>query len=460
MNNFRLPFDIYDNVLEDAKSIQRRGVIIESRGLIVESRGPQASIGEICRIEYGGGKYVLAEVVGFRNNRLQLMPLGDTGGIAPGMMVSATGGPYMVNVGENLLGRVLDGFGNPIDGKGRPNVSEVRPLTGEKLNPLTRKRISEPLWTQIRAIDGPITIGKGQRMGLFAGSGVGKSVTLGMIARKVIADINVIALIGERGREVREFIEKDLGEEGMKRSVVVVVTSDLPAILRIQGVKVAATIAEYFRSMSMNVVFMVDSITRVAMAQREVGLSAGEPPTTRGYTPSVFALMPTVLERAGASDKGTITGIFTVLVEGDDTNEPVSDMVRSILDGHVILSRQLTNRGHYPGIDILQSISRVQRDIVGEEHLDLVQKLIELYSTYRDSEDLINIGAYAQGSSPAIDRSIRHIDAINDFLRQGIDESTPPDQMLDWLRRAVTDRGAQPSQSNEEQQPQNEGGAA
>lgn len=432
-----IPFDEYKEIIKTVPSIRRVGVVTESRGLLVESRGPQASIGEICRIDHGTGTKVLAEVIGFRDNRLLLMPLGDLGGIAPGMRVSATGKPYMVEVGPDMLGRVLDGFGSPIDGKGPFLTEETLPLTGEKINPLVRKRITEPLWTQIRAIDSMVTIGKGQRIGIFSGSGIGKSILLGMMARKVIADINVIALIGERGREVREFIENDLGEEGLKRSVVVVVTSALPAILRIQGMKVAITIAEYFRKQSMDVVLMLDSITRLAMAQREVGLSAGEPPTTKGYTPSVFALMPAILERAGTSDKGTMTGIYTVLVEGDDINEPVSDTVRSILDGHIVLTRKLANRGHYPAVDVLQSISRVQKDVVDEKHLQLARELTDIYSTYQDSEDLINIGAYPPGSSKRIDRAIARIEEINRFLRQGITESTTPHEMLKVFEKAI-----------------------
>ena len=437
MPNCPIPFDTYSDIISKTESIRRCGIVTESRGLLVESRGPQASIGEICRIDYGRDHHVLAEVVGFRDNRLLLSPLGEIGGVAPGMTVTASGSSYMVGVGPNLLGRVLDGFGKPIDNKGPLTVEDTFPLSGEKINPLTRQRITEPLWTQIRAIDGPVTIGKGQRIGIFAGSGVGKSVTLGMIARKVMADVNVIALIGERGREVREFLEKDLGEEGLKRSVVIVVTSEMPAILRLQAVKVAATIAEYFRSQTKDVVFMVDSITRVAMAQREVGLSAGEPPTTKGYTPSVFALMPNILERAGASDRGTITGIYTVLVEGDDTNEPVSDTARSILDGHIVLTRQLANRGHYPAIDILQSVSRVQRDIVSTDHIRKIKDLVSICSTYNDAEDLINIGAYPKGSSPKIDRAIDRIDDINLFLRQDIDESSKPQDMMERLNKAI-----------------------
>lgn len=432
-----ISFEDYQEVIIKTDTISRCGIVTESRGLLVESRGPQASIGEICKIECPGKRKVLSEVVGFRDNRLLLMPLGELSGIAPGMKVSATGSPFMVKVGVNCVGRVLDGFGNPIDGKGPLEYSSSLPLTGERINPLDRRRITEPLWTQIRAIDGVVTIGKGQRIGIFSGSGIGKSVTLGMIARKVIADVNVIALIGERGREVREFLEKDLGEEGLKRSVVIVVTSDLSPILRIQGLKLAMTIAEYFRNLGRDVAFFMDSITRVAMAQREIGLSAGEPPSTKGYTPSVFNLMPKILERAGTSDKGTITGIYTVLVEGDDINEPVSDTVRSVIDGHIILSRRLANRGHYPAVDILASVSRVQNDVIDKKHMQMVRKIIEIYATYAESEDLINIGAYVPGSNPNIDRAINRIDAINAFLIQDIGEYTPPEKTLEMLEEAI-----------------------
>ncbi len=430
-------FDKYHETIKNLPTVTRGGIVMESRGMLIESKGPQASIGEICKIHTNSEHAVLAEVVGFRENRILLMPLGDLSGISPGVRVSSTGGPFVVDVGPNLIGRVIDGFGNPIDGKGHIDLYEKMPISGENINPMKRDRIIEPLWTQIRAIDAVVTVGKGQRIGIFAGSGVGKSVTLGMIARNVIADVNVIALIGERGREVREFLEKDLGEEGLKRSVVVVVTSDLPPILRIQGAKLAITIAEYFRNLGRHVVYLMDSITRVAIAQREIGLSAGEPPTTKGYTPSVFALMPKILERAGTSDRGTVTGIYTVLVEGDDPNEPVSDVVRSIIDGHIILSRRLANRSHYPAIDILGSISRVQKDVIDERHKKLVRKLTEMYAVYSEAEDMINIGAYVAGSNPTIDTAIENIENINAFLRQGIEESTSPADALDMLERAI-----------------------
>ncbi len=435
-----IPFDTWEEIVRNARTIKRCGIIRESRGLLIESRGPQAAIGEICRIDIGSRK-VLSEVVGFRDKHILLMPLEDTEGIAPGMKVEATGGPYMVGVGAGLLGRVLDGFGNPIDGRGSVDLGTMLPLTGGKINPLVRSRITSPLWTRIRAVDAAVTIGKGQRIGIFSGSGVGKSVLMGMIARNVIADVNVIALIGERGREVREFIENDLGTEGLARSVVVVVTSDMPAICRLQGTKVAITIAEYYRALGMDVVLMMDSITRVAMAQREVGLSAGEPPTTKGYTPSVLALMPRILERAGTSDKGSITGIYTVLVEGDDVNEPVADMVRSIIDGHIVLTRRLANRGHYPAVDILQSISRVQKDVIDDSHRRLVADLVDLYAAYTDAEDLINIGAYVKGSNKRIDRAIDRIDLINSFLRQAIGESSDPADTLSRLAGALGGQG-------------------
>ncbi|MFC1490840.1 FliI/YscN family ATPase [Candidatus Latescibacterota bacterium] len=430
-------FEKYQETIKNIPTITRGGIVMESRGLLIESKGPQAAIGEICKIHCSPDNTVLAEVVGFREKRILLMPLGELGGISPGVKVSSTGSPFIVDVGQNLIGRVIDGFGNPIDGKGHIELSEKLPIAGKKINPMKRERISEPLWTQIRAIDGVVTIGKGQRIGIFSGSGVGKSVTLGMISRNVIADVNVIALIGERGREVREFLEKDLGEEGLKRSIVVVVTSELPPILRIQGAKLAITIAEYFRNLGRDVVFLMDSITRVAIAQREVGLSAGEPPTTKGYTPSVFALMPKILERAGTSDKGTITGVYTVLVEGDDTNEPVSDMVRSIIDGHIILTRKLANRAHYPAIDILASISRVQNDVIDDRHKKMVQKLIEMYAVYAEAEDMINIGAYVVGSNPNIDKAIESIDQINTFLKQGVLETTNPADALTMLEQAI-----------------------
>ncbi len=429
----------YLDSIDEIQGIEPKGTIQKLVGLVVESRGPLSSIGDLCCVHSKNGDDMIpAEVVGFKEDSLLLMPLGDLSGVSPGSVVTTTGAPYKIGVGENLLGRILDGFGHPLDGHGLLKTAEYRQLVASVPNPLTRRRISQPLWTGVRAIDGVITLGQGQRIGIFSGSGIGKSVLLGMIARKSSADVHVIALIGERGREVREFIEKDLGKEGLARSVVVAVTSDKPAVLRLQGTKVAITLSEYFRDRGLNVLLMMDSITRVAIAQREVGLSVGEPPTTKGYPPSVFALMPQLLERAGTSHSGCITGIYTVLVEGDDVNEPVSDTVRAILDGHIVLSRDLANRGHYPPIDPLQSVSRVMIDVVDKDHLKDAMVLRELVSTYRDAQDLINIGAYVKGTNPSIDRSIEHMDGINKFLVQGIDEKVSSDDMRKHLSEVVS----------------------
>ena len=433
-----ISMDKYINQVKDLEGVETKGVVERLVGLVMESRGPMASVGDVCMVEAGSGEEeVLAEVVGFRENMLLLMPMGELHGVRPGSIVRTAGGAYRIRVGRNLLGRVLDGYGNPMDNLGPLETEDIRTLKATIPDPMTRRRITRPLWTGIRAIDAVATLGLGQRIGIFSGSGIGKSILLGMISRKSSADVNVIALIGERGREVRDFIEKDLGEEGLERSVVVVVTSDKPAVLRLQGAKVAIALTEYFRDQGRNVLFMMDSITRVARAQREIGLSAGEPPTTKGYPPSVFALMPGLLERAGMSDNGSITGIYTVLVEGDDVNEPISDTVRAILDGHIVLSRELANRGHYPAIDLLQSISRVMIDVAEKEHLSRASALRELLSVYRDAEDLINIGAYVRGSNPAIDRSIDHMDGINRFLRQGIDETSTSEEMHRQLAEVV-----------------------
>ncbi len=364
----------------------------------------------------------MAEVVGFRESRTLLMPFGEVNEIRPGCEVIATGSSLRVSVGPSLLGRVLDGLGKPLDEKGPIDAeAEVR-ASGRPPHPLARRRIHEPLTLGVRAIDGLMTVGKGQRLGIFAGSGVGKSTLLGMMARNTSADVNVIALIGERGREVRDFIEKDLGEEGLKRSVVVVATSDQVPVARLRGAQVATGIAEYFRDRGLDVLLMMDSVTRVAWAQREIGLASGEPPTTRGYTPSVFAVLPQLLERSGMAAGGSITGLYTVLVEGDDMNEPVADTVRGILDGHIVLSRDLAARNHYPAIDVLSSVSRVMPDVTTPEHRDSAGALRDVLATYRASEDLINIGAYAQGSNPKIDFALSKIDAANAFLKQRVDE--------------------------------------
>ena len=408
-----------------AESIRLLGKVNKMVGLVIESNGPLVSVGELCEIRSSDGNTrVDAEVVGFRDNKVLLMPLGHVDGVDPGSTVTPSQEPFSVRVGNELLGRVLNGLGRPIDDKGPISPKAKRPANGLPPDPLRRQRIQERLGTGIRSIDALVTCGRGQRVGIFAGSGVGKSVLMGMIARNSEADINVIALIGERGREVRDFLERDLGEEGLSRSVVVVVTSDQPALVRIKGALVATAIAEYFRDTHANVMLMMDSITRVATAQREVGLAIGEPPTTRGYTPSVFAFLPRLLERAGMSERGSITGLYTVLVEGDDANEPVSDATRAILDGHIALSRRLATQGHYPAVDILDSVSRLMVDIVDEQHMATAGRIRETLSTFREAEDLINIGAYQRGNNPRIDFAVERIDRINEFLRQGINEHT------------------------------------
>ena len=413
----------YIEKIESKRFVRYTGRITRVVGMTIESQGPIASIGELCLIyPYNSKEPVFSEVVGFRDKNILLMALGEMKGISSGSLVVATGRALDVEVGESLRGRVLDGLGVPMDGLGSVNTSESYPVDNSPPNPLSRKMITEPMPVGIRAIDGMLTFGKGQRVGIFSGSGVGKSTLMGMLARNSSADINVIALIGERGREVREFLENDLGEEGLKRSVVVVVTSDMPALIRKKGAMVATSIAEYFRDKGLDVILMMDSLTRFSLAQREIGLATGEPPVTKGYTPSVFATLPRLLERAGASGKGTITGLYTVLVDGDDMNEPISDTVRGILDGHIVLSRKLANGNHYPAVDVLASISRVMPNVTDDEHRDCASKLKDLVATYREAEDLINIGAYKEGSNPKIDTAIRLNDDINSFLKQGTHE--------------------------------------
>ncbi|MGZ4134075.1 MAG: flagellar protein export ATPase FliI [Tumebacillaceae bacterium] len=410
----------YIRRLERTRTIKVNGKVSKLVGLTIESRGPMVTVGDVCQIEATDGSQVLTEVVGFRDHDVLLMPLGDLGAIGPGNDVVATGSSLQIPVGPHLLGRILDGLGQPIDGKGPLECPHTYPANQNPPNPLTRKRINQPLSVGVRCIDGLLTVGRGQRVGLFAGSGVGKSTLLGMMARNTSADINVIALIGERGREVREFIEKDLGEEGLAKSVLIVATSDQPPLVRIKGAMVATSIAEYFRDQGQDVVLMMDSVTRFAMAQREVGLAVGEPPTTRGYTPSVFAMLPRLLERAGTGSKGTITAFYTVLVDGDDMNEPVADAVRGILDGHIVLSRSLANRGHFPAIDVLASVSRVMNDLVTPDHRRAANNIKRLSSIYKDSEDLINIGAYQRGSNLQIDRAIQYAASIEQFTRQDV----------------------------------------
>jgi len=420
-----IDLSMYCKMAEAARTETLRGRVLEVVGLSIEASGPAVALGELCRIKRSDGGHIPAEVVGFREGRVILMPLGETSGVFPGSEVIATGGALSIGVGEGLLGRVLGAVGQAIDGLGPLPCDERRSLANEPPPPLSRELIRQPLATGVRAIDGVLTCGQGQRVGIFAGSGVGKSTLLGMIARNTEADVNVIGLIGERGREVREFIEKDLGREGLARSVVVAATSDRSALERVNGAFAAVAIAEYFRDQGRNVMLMMDSVTRFAMAQREIGLAIGEPPATRGYTPSVFAALPRLLERAGTSPKGSITGLYTVLVEADDMNEPVADAMRAILDGHIVLSRELASRGHYPSIDLLQSVSRVMPDVVPPGQLEAAAEVRSILATYRNAEDLINIGAYVRGSSPKIDKAIHKIDEINGFLAQGVDEVVP-----------------------------------
>lgn len=430
-----LKFDKYYQAIERTEPIKTNGKVTQVIGLIIESQGPGANLGELCYVfPKSGPDRIQAEVVGFRDNKILLMPLGDLTGIGPGCEVVSTGDSFRVGVGPKLLGRVIDGLGNPLDGLGPLEVIDERPVNGNPLNPLDRKRIVEPLSIGVKAIDGLLTVGKGQRVGIFSGSGVGKSTLLGMVARNTSADVNVIALIGERGREVREFLEKDLGAEGLSRSIVIVATSDQPALVRLKGALVATSIAEYFRDQGLDVMLMMDSVTRFAMAQREVGLAVGEPPATRGYTPSVFALLPKLLERSGTSRKGTITGLYTVLVEGDDTNEPIADTVRGILDGHIVLSRDLAMQNHYPAIDILASVSRVMNDIVVEEHQRAADEVRSILATYREAKDLIDIGAYTQGSNAKIDYAISKIDYIMEFLKQGVMEKNGYENSVELLK--------------------------
>lgn len=413
----------YHRIVETTPLVKVHGKVTQVIGLVIESEGPGGNVGEVCHIFSKERRDpVVSEVVGFRNNKVLLMPLGELRGIGPGCEVRTTGESLRVKVGPALLGRILDGLGNPIDGKGPIDACEEYPIYNAPPNPVTRPRIKEVLATGVRPIDTMLTLGRGQRIGIFAGSGVGKSTTLGMIARYTEADTNVIGLIGERGRELRDFIERDLGEEGLKRSVVVCATSDQAALVRIKGAYVATAIAEYFRDQGKDVLFMMDSVTRFAMAQREVGLAIGEPPATKGYTPSVFAILPKLLERSGTCEKGTVTGIYTVLVEGDDMNEPIADHVRSILDGHIVLSRQIAHQNRYPAVDILGSVSRLFPEITGKEQQEAAGRIREILSTYKRNEDLINIGAYQDGSDPKIDHAKRMIYPVYDFLKQGIFE--------------------------------------
>ncbi|HWR60327.1 MAG TPA: flagellar protein export ATPase FliI [Clostridia bacterium] len=432
-------FDKYRNALSESDLIKYTGRVSQVVGLTIESHGPAVNLGEICNIyPLKSEAPIKAEVVGFKESIVCLMPLGGMNGIGPGSRIEATGKNLTVSVSTDMLGRIFDGLGNLIDGNGCIDGCEVYPVENEPPNPLTRRRITDILPVGVKSIDGLLTIGKGQRIGIFAGSGVGKSTLMGMIARNTKADINVIGLIGERGREVREFIENDLKEEGLARSVVVVATSDQPALIRLKAAQLATSVAEYFRDQGKDVMLLMDSLTRFAMAQREVGLAVGEPPVTRGYTPSVFSVMPRLLERSGTSDVGSITGMYTVLVDGDDMNEPITDTVRSILDGHIVLSRSLANKNHYPAIEVLASVSRVMPNIVDEEHKSWSNEIKNILSVYKDAEDLINIGAYVKGSSKKIDRAIDKIDAINKFLRQNIEEKVEMEEVLTTMKNIVS----------------------
>lgn len=434
----RIDFSKYNRILENKDFIRYSGKVSQVVGLTVESIGPAVNLNELCEIfNLRDNKPVLAEVVGFKDNIVSLMPLGSLEGIGPGSPVIATGKKMYVPVGYGLLGRVLDGLGKPMDDFGQLEDGVLYPVYNEPPDPLTRKLIKTPLPIGIKAIDGLLTIGRGQRIGIFAGSGVGKSTLMGMIARNTAADINVIGLVGERGREVREFIENDLKEDGLKRSVLVVATSDQPALVRLKAAYVATSIAEYFRDQGKDVLFVMDSLTRFAMAQREIGLSIGEPPVSRGYTPSVFSVLPKLLERTGTSNKGSITAFYTVLVDGDDMNEPITDAVRGILDGHIVLSRSLANKNHYPAIDVLSSISRLMPNIISDTHKKSANEIKTILSTYKDSEDLINIGAYQKGSSKEIDLAIEKIDSINEFLTQSTEEQRDFDKIIDEISKII-----------------------
>ncbi len=424
--------------LRSSEPVRVHGKITDVVGLTIEATGPPMKIGDLCHVRPAGGlSPIPVEVVGFRGSRILMMPLGDMAGIGPKSVLVPTFKPLTVRAGPELIGRVVGGLGNPIDGGPPLRCQNEAPLLAAAPAPMSRRRIIEPIATGVRAIDGCMTCGKGQRVGIMSGSGVGKSKLIGMIARNTTADINVIALIGERGREVRDFVEMDLGDKGLKRTVVVAATSDEPALVRIKGAYTATAIAEWFRSQGADVMLVMDSVTRFAMAQREVGLAVGEPPTTRGYPPSVFSLLPKLLERAGTTQQGSITGFYSVLVEADDLNDPIGDAVRSILDGHIALARPLASSGHFPAVDVLESISRVMIDVVGEGHMAAAQALRRNLATYRDAEDLINIGAYVKGNNPEIDAAVRTMPKIREFLRQGLHEPGALDLIEKQMRKAL-----------------------
>ncbi len=422
-----------------ADTYRYMGKIEKIIGTTIQSTGPTCNIGDVCRIYHKGEHgHIFAEVVGFNQNKVLLMPYSDIEGVGPGSIVDNTGDKLTVGVGEGLIGRIIDAIGNPIDGKSELFTSEAVSIAGIPVNPLTRPPIKEIIPMGVKAIDGLLTIGRGQRMGIFAGSGVGKSTLLGMIAKEVEADINVIALVGERGREVREFIDRDLGEKGMSRSILVVATSDQPAMMRSKCCLTATAIAEHFSKKGKNVLLMMDSLTRFAMAQREIGLSIGEPPIARGYTPSIYSIMPKLLERAGNFEEGSITGIYTVLVEGDDTNEPISDTVRGIIDGHIVLSRKVAMRNHYPAIDILESISRLMSEITDKKQQVIASKLRNLLSIYNSNYDLVSIGAYKSGTNPQLDEALTKIQKINEFLTQEVNQAFSYDETVKMMEKAIS----------------------
>lgn len=434
MPNARINLKKFSDSISSSKPVRLNGKVTQVVGLVIEGYCPDTSVGAICEIKPMEGEPIPAEVVGFRNNKTLLMPLGELRGVGLDSLISVRRDKATLGVGPLLLGRVIDGLGNPIDDKGPIRVEEEYPIYALPVNPMTRPPIRKPLDLGIRSINGLLTCGQGQRVGIMAGSGVGKSTLLGMIARYTEADVNVIALIGERGRELREFIEKDLQEQGLHKSVVVVATSDQPPLVRMRGAYIATTIAEYFQKQGKKVLLMMDSATRFAMAMREVGLAIGEPPTTKGYTPSVFAALPKLLERTGNFPEGSITALYTVLVEGDDFNEPISDSMRSILDGHIVLSRELAARSIYPPIDIMASASRVMTDVTSREHQDLAAKFKEVLATHRQSEDLINIGAYKTGTNPGIDYAVSHIADMQSYLKQAVHDPVMLEDSLKELR--------------------------
>ncbi len=424
----------YFDILKSVDTIGQSGKVMKVVGLTVESNGPVVNMGDICRIYPSDGiSFVEAEVVGFKDQRVLLMPFGDMTGIGFGSRVVSTGRSLRVAVSDDLIGRVLNALGEPMDDGMPIKATDYYPVDNMPPNPLSRTRIKDEFPLGIRAIDGLLTVGQGQRLGIFAGSGVGKSTLLGMIARNAVADVNVIVLVGERGREVKDFIEKDLGKAGLKKSVLIIATSDQPALLRLKAAMVGTSIAEYFRDKGLKVLLLMDSVTRFAMAQREIGMAVGEPPISRGFPPSVYSILPKLLERSGTSDKGSITGLYTVLVEGDDMNEPISDTVRGILDGHIVLSRALATSNHYPAIDVLESISRVMKEIVTPEHYDQAGFIKNVMAVYKKAKDLIDIGAYKSGSSPGIDEAIRLMPQINEFLCQRIEETVVYSEIIERL---------------------------